>query len=286
MKIKYLLFVLILVCNSLILHSQTNERIKKESDKNKEKSENSNDDNGSTSSSSGESSSDDSESSSVSASIFFELIKFMGMGMANGLSEANTNIKENEEEVPRINSVDLNLNTGYINPNSTLLMPSVKFRGGLYSTHLRIFSNTEHHLNGSDNYTTVNWQIIQFNPVVDEFINLSLGYGFLYETYSQQYFNEFGLGFEFYPADKFYIPVDFRYTPDFSTDITMMSEVHAGIGYTVKKWKHNSLRFELNYSYAKYYEAVNVNSFSFGINFLLDTGESAKSKPEDNDNSN
>jgi hypothetical protein len=252
---------------SIMLFSQTNDRIKRESDKNKregKKSSNASNDNSDIAQGCAEG------CGNGGCGLFTEL----SATILEGLIAADKNIKESETEIPRIKSIELGFNLGYVDPNSTLTMPSLKLRGGLLSTHLRIFSNTEQHGKGKNNYTTINWQIVQFNLIVQEKFNFALGTGILYETYSKQTFNEFGFSLEFYPGNKFYIPLEFKYTPDYRTGKTVLFETHTGLGYTVKKWKNSALRFQINYTYGNYYETVKVNGFSAGFCLLIDTGHS------------
>lgn len=200
-------------------------------------------------------------------------------GIFVGLSNADAHIQARETEVPRINSVELGLNAGFVNSNSSLIMPTFKWRGGLFSTSFRVFSNTEKHLGGNDNYTTVNWQIVQFNIAVEKQINVQLGTGILYETYSSEIFQEFGFGMEITPG-KFYIPVEFRYAPDYLTGKSALFEIQTGLGYTAREWRNAALRIQANYTYGNYYEAVDLHGFSLGLNFLFDTGKSRVGKDQ------
>ncbi|HEX3006561.1 MAG TPA: hypothetical protein VHO90_02990 [Bacteroidales bacterium] len=272
MKANVLFVSAILLTCASSLYSQTNDRIKRESDRNREER---------SQSGSGDYSGGDSDFSSDAAAgcidgcssgcadggcmIFMDLVG----SVFDGLSNANANIIAREADIPRIHSLELGCNLGYINPNSTLLMPSFKYRGGLLSTSMRIFSNTEKHLSGKNNYSTFNWQILQFNLAVEKSFNMNIGTGILYEFYSKEIFNEFGLGFEFFPA-RFYIPLELRFTPDYVTGTTVLFEAHTGVGYTVKKWGKTSLRLQLNYTYANYYEAVDVHGLSAGFTVLFD----------------
>ncbi len=273
------LHLLLILLTPACLNAQTNDRLKRESDRNSQQRE---------SSRSGSRNSGRSNDSDVGSALAADvaggciegcvnggcLIFFDALGgIFKGLSQANTNILARESEVSRINSVDLGCNLGYENPNSTLLMPSVKLRGGLLSTSLRVFSNTEKHSTGKNNYTTINWQILQFNLAVEKDINVNLGTGILYETYGRKIFNEFGLGFEIYPR-RLYIPIEMRFTPDYATGETMLFEINTGIGYNIQEWKNTKMRLQLNYTYGRYYEAVDVNGLSVGLVFLFDTGTS------------
>ena len=160
MKLKAIFLGLILVTSGF-LNAQTNDQLKKESDKNKqegthkrEKGDNP---------FSGDNSNDDSK-----LSLFIGAVRLLcwvvyelGSVTAQGLMVANDNINDHEKDVPRIKSLEIGANAGYINPGSSLLMPSLKLRGGLFSTSVRVFSNTEHDFNSNNNYSTINWQILQ-----------------------------------------------------------------------------------------------------------------------------
>ncbi len=273
MKLKAIFLGLILVTSGF-LNAQTNDQLKKESDKNKqegthkrEKGDNP---------FSGNDSNDDSKLNLIIGAVrlLCWVVYELGSVTAQGLMVANDNINDHEKDVPRIKSLEIGANAGYINPGSSLLMPSLKLRGGLFSTSVRVFSNTEHDFNSNNNYSTINWQILQLNVAVKRKINVAIGTGIMYETYSKMVFNEFGLNWEFYPGKNLYIPLEFRYTPDYGTGKTILFETYTGVGYTVKKWRNSSLRFQANYTFAKYYEVVNVHGLSLGLNLLVDAGRS------------
>jgi hypothetical protein len=280
MKASFLFTAVLLVLTNAI-NGQTNDRIKRESDNNRQERSHS----PSYSDNGGDGGGDDLTSALASGcaegciQVGCTFLPQIIGGIITGLSNASDNIQARETEVPRINSVELGFNAGFVNPNSTLIMPTFKWRGGLFSTSLRVFSNTEKHFDEKNNYTTVNWQIIQFNLAVEKEINIQLGTGILYETYSDEIFQEFGFGMEILPG-KFYIPVEFRFTPDYVTGKTVLFEAQTGLGYTARQWRNAALRIQANYTYGNYYEAVNLHGISLGINFLFDTGKSRVGKEE------
>lgn len=281
MRANFLFTTVLLLVLSKSINGQTNSRIKQESDNNHyERNNRSYDYSG------GNEGGDDITSALASGcaegclDVGCSFLPQIIGGIFVGLSNANEHIQARETEVPRINSVELGFNAGFVNPNSSLIMPTFKWRGGLFSTSLRVFSNTEKHLGGKDNYTTVNWQIVQFNIAVEKQINVQLGTGILYETYSSEIFHEFGFGMEITPG-KFYIPAEFRFTPDYVTGKTVLFEVQTGLGYTARQWRNAALRVQANYTYGNYYEAVDLHGISLGINFLFDTGKSRMGKDLD-----
>ena len=103
---------------------------------------------------------------------------------------------------------------------------------------------------------------------------MNIGTGFLYETYSNLIFQEFVAAAEIFPGKRFYIPFEFRYTPDYVTGKTVLAELQTGLGYNIKYWKNCTLRFQVNYTTAIYYESVSLNAFSAGFTLLIDTGSS------------
>jgi hypothetical protein len=271
---KLLIFSILLIFPLFHSFSQTNDRIKEESDKNREERNRRSGSRGSSSSS--DDSNFDTEGCLNGCSAMVDgcsMLANLAGAIYKGLDNANYNIKLREDSIPRIHSIELGANIGYVDPNSTLIMPSIRIRGGLLSTYFRVFSNIERHIDGKNSYTNVNWQILQFNLAVSKNFNLNIGTGILLETYSSQIFQEFGVGTEIFPG-KFYFPIEFRFTPDYSTGKTVLTELHTGIGYNLMYWTNCMLRFQANYTTAKYYESVNLNAFSAGFILVIDTGKS------------
>lgn len=181
-----------------------------------------------------------------------------------GLADLNQNIKAKESEIPRINSVDLSLPFGHITKNSTSFVPRIEVHGSLLSTGFRVFSNTEEHIEEQDSYTTIDWQMLLFNLIVEREVNFCIGSGFMFEEYSGTFFNEHTASLDIY-FDRMKWNFEGRYTPDYKTKISVRKEFNTSLHYLF--FQNNEFLFSgfVKFLTANYYEDVKFHAFYAGI---------------------
>lgn len=183
-----------------------------------------------------------------------------------GLADLNQNIIAKEAEISRINSVDLGLSLGHITQNSTSFIPRIRINGGLLSTDFRIFTNIEEHIDGQDSYTTIDWQMLLLNLIVEPEANFRIGSGIMFEEYSGIFFNEHTASLDFY-FDRVKWNLEGRYAPDYKTKITARSEFNTSLHYLFSQNDEFLFSGFVKFLATKYYEDVNFNAFYVGVEF-------------------
>jgi hypothetical protein len=257
----YTLFVLFL--SSSISHAQINNRIKENSDKN---AENRNRRNNSNNDSDDTIFGDDEYEAewSDAADLTCELCCGSGF-LIFGLIDLNDRIKAKEPEISRINSVDLSFSFGHITQNSKSYMPRLEINGSLLSTSLRVFTNSEEHIEGRDTYTTIDWQMLMLNLVVEQEVNFRIGSGIMFEEYSGLLFNEHTASFDIYFGDRFKWNLEGRYTPDYKTKITVRKEFNTSVHYLFHQKNETLFSGFVKFLAANYYDDVKFSAFYFGV---------------------
>lgn len=263
------LFIYLLIIPSHFLYGQNNQKIKDLSKENKERRERK-----STKSSSdydyysNESQPDDCAGSiaecclEACASVAVDV-------MMEFLSDISADLWDKKDEIPRIGSGDFILMGGYSSPKNFIIVPRFRYNAAIYSTDLRMYTNYESNIEGFDNYTTIDWQILMFNIVILKEANFRIGTGLLYETFANIAFNEHTANLDIYPADMFKINLEYRFTPDYETGTIVRNEFNAGFYYKIGSWSNSDMYAFVNYMGSEYYQSIWLNAGAVGIQFSL-----------------
>ncbi|MBN1184174.1 MAG: hypothetical protein JXB49_17920 [Bacteroidales bacterium] len=193
------------------------------------------------------------------------LIGDMIDNIAAGLTKANDNILSKDTIIQRIRSFTFDIPVGNITPNSLTMMPRLRYTGGLLTTDLRVFSNKEKHLNEDLLYTTIDWQILMFNLIVEKEVNFRIGTGAMLESTSNIMFNEHSCRLDIYPLHFLETSAEFRIAPDYKTGKVVRREVDIDLVFKVYEWKNVAIKVLGSYQNASYYEEVGFDVFCFGL---------------------
>lgn len=269
---KYLLLLLCITSYS-ISYAQINEEIRKKSDENRQQRTEQTERTTRTEPESETSSYDDDTDYSGDACVdgCFLAIEFVNLFVDGivALSEQQQRIMAKDSINNRITSLQITADVGVVPNNYQIVMPRIRGNLGVFSTELRVFDLIEKRLQGDDHYATFDWQILIFNLASVKNFNLSIGTGFMQETYSSLYFNEWSATMDIYLNNNWRINLEGRTANDYETITNIRKEATGGLYIPIKTTPKLSLYGNLKGYTAMYYETVPVNSLMFGTSLTI-----------------
>ena len=188
--------------------------------------------------------------------------------LVKGIASLNSSIKLKDTVINRIGSFTIDYTIGNITPNSLTMMPRMRLNGSLMATDFRVFTNMEKHIEEDLTYTTIDWQMLMFNLIVEKEINFRVGTGVMKEEPTNTLFNEHTFRMDIFPVKFIDTSFEFRYTPDYQTKITVRREFDVGLGVRLHQWNNIAIKAQALYQNARYYEEVDFDVFCFG--FVVD----------------
>lgn len=261
---KKTIFILLLILPLLKGFSQV-DKIKEDSDKNKEDSEHLSGGNG------GIGGNGDSGSpclESCGDACFASIAEVCFDFALSGIIELNKSYIDNKDDIPLVTSFDFIPQGAYHPSNSILALPRIRGNWGLFSTDFRFTSLIEITPEGSDFWNTFDWQVIQFNLLVTEPVILRIGTGFMYENYSETFFNEHTIGLDFFMDDyKYRIDNEFRISKDYTTANIPRLEGNTRFNYAVLQEDHIDGYISIGVMYQNYYLDESMWSVLGGMAF-------------------
>ncbi len=174
---------------------------------------------------------------------------------------------ERRAEEPWLVSLDINLQGGYYNTESTsLMLPSIRGNWGLFSTQFRW--NNIQDLTGS--YKTFDWQVIQFNLLATPKANLRIGTGISYIKDTEEVVNEHFAGLELHFNERQLNPfVDFRWSENYETGSKPRFEINVGTDYRIGTFGNFDVNFMTGFLYQRYYSDIDFYFIQSGFNIRL-----------------
>lgn len=260
MKIKILLLILTFSTINIVAHAQVN-KIKKDSDKNKSASGNSN-------KKLGPSNNSGNDGCAESCFNFCGAVCFSAFSKM--LIDLHADYLDNASKVPPTVSLDIMPHIGYKPSSTGILQPRIRGNWGIFSTDIRLNSLLEQANNGYDFYNTLDWQVIELNPLITEPIILRFGTGFMYEFSSKQFFNEHFVGLDVFIMDYQYMSnVEFRIAPDYETGEIPRMEGNLRFNYRFLKSKSIFGYATIGGLYQNYYSNTEMIGIMTGVTFNI-----------------
>lgn len=175
-----------------------------------------------------------------------------------------------KDDIPHMVSLDLMPHFGYVvSDESYIVMPRIRGNWAMFSTDLRYYSLIEKHSTW-DFYKTLDWQVIQINPVILQNFILRLGTGFMYENYSQTFYNEHMLGFDLlFNKDQMMVNFEERWALDYNNNSTPRMETDIRFNYRVLETKSMDGYLMLGGQYQDYYSNVELWTTQLGFTFNI-----------------
>jgi len=176
---------------------------------------------------------------------------------------------EKSYDIPRVTSLEFMPQFAFHAPSTYQVLPRIRGNYGLFSTDFRYnFMLETSSLNSADFYKTFDWQIIELNLILTESFNFRIGSGFMFEDYSEKFYNENTAALDYYfKNDVFKIGSEFRYAVDYDTDAVPRTEGSIGLDFRFFEMNTVSGYFNLGGMYQNYYHKVDVWSLMGGLNF-------------------
>lgn len=208
MKFLKILLIITLSITCPAIYAQVN-KIKKDSDKNKNASGNSN---------KKVTPNNNTSNNGCVESCFNVCGAVCFSAFSKMLIDLHTDYLDNASKVPPTVSLDIMPHIGYKLSNTGISQPRLRGNWGIFSTDIRLNSLIESANNGYDFYNTIDWQVIELNPLITKPVILRFGTGFMYEFSSKQFFNEHFVGLDLFFMDYQYMTnAEFRIAPDYET---------------------------------------------------------------------
>lgn len=143
--------------------------------------------------------------------------------------------------------------------------PRARGRVGIFSTDIRYAGLTEKRLAVTDQYNTLDWQVLQIHPVNLPVASWRLGFGLMREYTTSTSHPEFATGLDlFFNKQSIKFAPEFRYAYD-PGGIAPRMEWNGELAYGLINRKHIKMYLGINGMYARYYESVDVWTAGFGL---------------------
>jgi hypothetical protein len=146
--------------------------------------------------------------------------------------------------------------------------PRFRGRSGIFSTDLRYSGLTEERINQTDQYNTLDWQILQIAPINMPEVSWRLGVGLMHEYVTASTFPEFTTSLDIYIGkQKIHIAPEFRYAYDLNVnaEISPRLEWNGEISYAVVNQRKFKLYLGINALYSRSYESIDLWTAGIGL---------------------
>ncbi|MCF8296288.1 MAG: hypothetical protein K9J13_01980 [Saprospiraceae bacterium] len=196
--------------------------------------------------------------------LFFDIIVFGGI-------ELHKHYMDQQYDIPRVKSIEFMPQFAFNPPSTYSMLPRIRGNLGLFSTDIRYnFMLETSSINGADLYKTVDWQIIELNLVLTEAVNIRVGTGFMYEDFTDSYFNEHTGAVDFYLNDNaLIIGSELRYAIEYESGFVPRTEGSLNLNYRIFNFNNLAGYANLGCLYQDYYHKVDVWSVQGGLNFKI-----------------
>jgi hypothetical protein len=192
------------------------------------------------------------------------------------LLEKHKDIMANREKYPTALSLDIMPQAGmgvyFRNPSNNTYeyaLPRIHGNWGVLSTDLRLNYLTTYKNHTSDEYKTIEWNVLQINLFPDKDFKISIGSGMLYEYYTNNYYNEHYLGFEdSYRNRKFITTLEGRLSTNYKSPINFFEATFRG-NYRILNFRHLAGYFSLGIIYQNYYSSIDLLMGQTGFMFTI-----------------
>lgn len=204
-------------------------------------------------------------SSGAGTSYFF--INLIG----NGIIEWQQYKLSRKEINPSVVSFETMLQAA-VQPSSYYVFnPRVRGNWGLFSTDFRINYLLQEDINGYEDLTTYDWQIVQMNLVTTRHVIGRVGIGFMHEDFAEhQSFTETTVGLNIYSNKRIINGgMEYRYASDFRTGAIPRREysVFAEKQILQRGRLHGYVTF--GGMYQRYYSSISVWGIQGGLTFKI-----------------
>ncbi len=145
--------------------------------------------------------------------------------------------------------------------------PRIRGNWGLFSTDFRINYLLEEKATGTDELTSIDWQILQLNLVTTRHVIGRIGGGFMKENFGgrESFFEStYGL-FVQSSSKRIGGMLEYRLAQDFSTGLLPRRELAAQFEYQLSSSGYLNTYLTLGCVYQQYYESISVWGIQAGI---------------------
>lgn len=151
-------------------------------------------------------------------------------------------------------------------PPTFLFQPRLRLNWALLSTELR-YSNLYTHKQGE--YETTDWQMLILNLVSKREFYLRIGSGFMYEKFTNTYYNEHSLSTEILLDRRLSGVFDFRFSHDRQTQILPRMESGIRFNYKLVQGNYIDLDYTVGFQYQNYYQTDRLYLLQTGFVFMV-----------------
>jgi hypothetical protein len=198
------------------------------------------------------------------------LFDFM-VSAIEGLAEWQRLTLNKREVNPYLVSLDV-ISQAAVQPSRYYLInPRIRGNWGLFSTDFRVNYLLEETVNGANDLSSIDWQIIQINMVATKNVVGRIGGGFMKENFGgRKSFFESSVGlFVQSSSKKTGVSIEYRSARDFDTDIVARREFSAHFERKLFSSGYWNTYLTVGGVYQRYYESISVWGVQAGFAFRI-----------------
>jgi hypothetical protein len=152
-----------------------------------------------------------------------------------------------------------------------LVNPRVRGNWGLFSTDFRVNYLLEETVSGTNDLSSIDWQIVQFNMITTRNVVGRIGGGFMKENFGgRKTFLESSIGAIIHTNSKSIgVSIEYRWAQDFESDIVARREFSAQFEKRLFSRGHWNTYLTLGAVYQRYYESISVWGLQGGLAFRV-----------------
>ncbi len=182
-------------------------------------------------------------------------------------------MRKKDEGYDRLRSLELSANLGLLSRDLTVFLPQVRYNSGRWGSNFRVLHAREKRLEGTDIYSTYDWQIINYNMIVQRDWRFYLGAGLSWENIREQssfgssqsqLHLEYTAGFDLHLDDRVRLRGEGRYGWDPENSRTMRTEVNGTLSYLLNN-SYPRVYANATALTSKYYSTVNLWTAGGGL---------------------
>jgi hypothetical protein len=189
----------------------------------------------------------------------------------NGLADWQQYKLKKREVNPSLVSLDVITQVATQPSRYYLVNPRVRGNWGLFSSDFRVNYLLEETVNGTNDLSSIDWQVVQFNLVTTRNVVGRLGAGFMKENFGgRQTFFESSVGALIQSSSKKTgVSFEYRWAKDFETDITARREFSVQFEKRLIARGYWNTYFSIGGVYQRYYESISVWGIQAGLAFRI-----------------
>jgi hypothetical protein len=185
--------------------------------------------------------------------------------VVDGLAQHHRQIVDNPD-YPGAVSFEVMPHGGYNGDNLVNFIPRVRGTWGVLSTDFRMNFLAQ----PDDAYQTYDWQILILSTYPEKHLNIRVGSGIFWDTYTGHSYNEHFAALEMNVHDQFFTATaEGRMAFDYYAGISVFSEAALRGNFRVVKSNHMAGYVTLGAEFQNYYDAVNLVIFTGGMTFNI-----------------